>query len=235
MAGVNQILPFAETDTGTNLLTQSQYAADAQRPIGNQPGIARSPLVNKVMRQATFVAHALAQLVADVTGEDVLDDGNALVLEQNLLRLCLQAGYALDTGAVNAYVIDVVPAPLSLEAGMEFSFLATNANTGASTIVINGSAPIAITKSGTDPLAAGDIPAGSIVKGTFDGTRLQLGATPATGATGGGSDKVFYENDQNVTADYTIPANKNAMSAGPITINTGVTVTVSTGATWTVV
>jgi hypothetical protein len=46
----NEILRFAETDTGTNLLTQSEYAADSQRPIGNQPGVARSKLVNKALR-----------------------------------------------------------------------------------------------------------------------------------------------------------------------------------------
>ena len=55
------------------------------------------------------------------------------------------------------------------------------------------------------------------------------------GATGGGSDQVFNLNDQVVTTDYTIASTKNASSAGPITINTGVTVTVSTGATWVIV
>lgn len=53
--------------------------------------------------------------------------------------------------------------------------------------------------------------------------------------TGGGTDQVFYENDTNVTTDYTITTNKNAMSAGPITVNTGVTVTVPSGSEWTVV
>lgn len=55
------------------------------------------------------------------------------------------------------------------------------------------------------------------------------------GATGGGTDKVFYENDQAVTSDYTITTSKNAGTFGPITINTGVTVTIPTGAVWTVV
>jgi len=53
--------------------------------------------------------------------------------------------------------------------------------------------------------------------------------------TGGGTDKVFYLNDNQVTADYTIPAGKNAMSAGPITVNPGVTVTVPPGQAWTIV
>ena len=55
------------------------------------------------------------------------------------------------------------------------------------------------------------------------------------GATGGGSDQVFVENDQIVTVDYTITAGKNASSAGPITINSGITVTVPSGSSWVVV
>lgn len=61
------------------------------------------------------------------------------------------------------------------------------------------------------------------------------GASIGGGATGGGSDEVFYENGQNVTANYTITNGKNAMSAGPITVDSGVTVTVGAGETWTVV
>ena len=55
------------------------------------------------------------------------------------------------------------------------------------------------------------------------------------GATGGGTDAIFYENDQTVTADYTIAADKNAMTTGPVEISTGVTVTVETGARWVVI
>jgi hypothetical protein len=55
------------------------------------------------------------------------------------------------------------------------------------------------------------------------------------GATGGGSDAVFIENDQIVTTNYTIPGTKNAGTFGPITVDSGVTVTVSSGAVWTVV
>lgn len=55
------------------------------------------------------------------------------------------------------------------------------------------------------------------------------------GATGGGANQVFFENDQTVTNNYTIPGNKNAGTFGPITVDSGVTVTVSSGAVWTVV
>lgn len=53
--------------------------------------------------------------------------------------------------------------------------------------------------------------------------------------TGGGKNQVFWENDQTVSVNYTITNGKNAMSAGPITINSGVTVTVGSGEVWTVV
>lgn len=55
------------------------------------------------------------------------------------------------------------------------------------------------------------------------------------GAAGGGTDAIFFENDQAVTTNYTITSGKNAMSAGPITINSGITVTVPSGSTWVIV
>ena len=67
-----------------------------------------------------------------------------------------------------------------------------------------------------------------------DGTDISWGDA-AAGATGGGSDKIFWENGQTVTTNYTITNNYNAMSAGPITINNGISVTIGTGENWTIV
>jgi len=44
----------------------------------------------------------------------------------------------------------------------------------------------------------------------------------------------LYENAQTISANYTISTNYNALSAGPITINTGITVTIPTGSNWVV-
>lgn len=55
-----------------------------------------------------------------------------------------------------------------------------------------------------------------------------------SGARGGGENKVFWENDPTVTTAYSITAGKNAFSAGPITINSGITVTIPSGSTWVV-
>ena len=49
------------------------------------------------------------------------------------------------------------------------------------------------------------------------------------GATGGGTDQVFVETDQTVTTNYTLTANKHAHTVSP-TINSGVTITVPSGA-----
>lgn len=57
----------------------------------------------------------------------------------------------------------------------------------------------------------------------------------AAGATGGGSDRVFWKNGQTITTDYTILGTENAGTFGPVTINSGVTVTVNTGGTWSCV
>lgn len=55
------------------------------------------------------------------------------------------------------------------------------------------------------------------------------------GATGGGDDAIFYENGKTITTSYSITANSNAMSAGPITINSGASVTIPDGSRWVVV
>jgi hypothetical protein len=69
----------------------------------------------------------------------------------------------------------------------------------------------------------------------FEGYNGTAWGSIGGGASGGGSDAVFYENDQTVTTNYTISSNSNAMSAGPITINSGVTVTIPSGSNWVIV
>jgi len=70
---------------------------------------------------------------------------------------------------------------------------------------------------------------------TFEGYNGTAWGAIGGGATGGGSDDVFYENGQTVTTNYTLSTGKNAVTAGPITINSGVTVTVPSGQSWVIV
>jgi hypothetical protein len=45
----------------------------------------------------------------------------------------------------------------------------------------------------------------------------------------------FFQNVQGISTDFTVQSIYNAMSIGPIGINTGVTVAISTGANWVIV
>ena len=126
----------------------------------------------------------------------------------------------------------------------------TSSADGATTIAND-----AVTAAKTDiSIVAGDLIYGN---GTDSWTRLakstagkvltmNTGATAPEwadaaggGAVGGGTDKIFIENGQTVTTNYTIGtefgAACNALSAGPITINSGITVTIDSGDNWTIV
>lgn len=80
--------------------------------------------------------------------------------------------------------------------------------------------------------AGGTFQAAIAVLGNVDATSFtQSGAPLEAGAKEG----IFWENGQTVTANYTITSGKNAGTFGPITINSGVTVTVPTGSRWVIV
>ena len=63
----------------------------------------------------------------------------------------------------------------------------------------------------------------------WDGTSLSWGIVGGAVANG-----VIYENSQIITADYTMTTGKNGESVGPITIDSGVTVTIPSGSIWIV-
>jgi len=68
----------------------------------------------------------------------------------------------------------------------------------------------------------------------FEGYGAAWGALGG-GATGGGSDQVFVETNQDITTSYTLTSNFNALCAGPVDIASSATVTVPAGATWVIV
>ena len=98
--------------------------------------------------------------------------------------------------------------------------------------------------------AAGVIVTGILTATSFSGTvpsSSLSGALPAiSGANltnlppsapvgGASTNQVFFENDKAVEVNYQITSTKNAMSAGPISINAGIAVTVPSGCSWTIV
>lgn len=74
-------------------------------------------------------------------------------------------------------------------------------------------------------------------------SQLSATGTPSSGtflrgdntwAAAGAQNDIFYENGKTVTANYSISSTRNAMSTGPITIATGVVVTIATGSRWVI-
>ena len=121
-----------------------------------------------------------------------------------------------------------------------------NGGTGATSLTANGvligngtSAVTAVDLSTKGHLLAGDGSGNpsALAVGTNDyvltadsseATGLKW-ALAAAGATGGGTDQVFYENARVMTTNYTITSSKSASTVGPLTINSGVTLTIPSG------
>ncbi len=70
---------------------------------------------------------------------------------------------------------------------------------------------------------------------SFEGYNGTSWGAVGGGATGGGTDAWALEHDNTITTDYTIGTGKNVINAGPMTINSGVTVTVPSGSSWSIV
>ena len=82
----------------------------------------------------------------------------------------------------------------------------------------------------------GAVVTGILTATSFSGDGSSLSNLPAGAPVGGAStNTVFFENDTAVAVNYQVTSGKNAMSAGPISINAGIAVTVPSGSAWTIV
>lgn len=87
----NEFLPFG-TAANANVLSNADYTALPARTSGFSSGVAKSEELNSAWRQASVIASALAQFIADKTGQDVLDNGDLVTLQANLNSAMLIAG-----------------------------------------------------------------------------------------------------------------------------------------------
>ena len=93
-----------------------------------------------------------------------------------------------------------------------------------------------IVGSGVTLNATGVIATGVITATSFSGSGANLTNLPPSAPVGGAStNQVFFENDNSVDVNYSVTSGKNAMSAGPIAIKSGITVTVPSGSFLTIV
>jgi len=122
------------------------------------------------------------------------------------------------TGSIAANVTYTIPS------GVGGQWVVKNLTTGGYSVVI------ASAGGGSSSTVANNIVATVVC----DGTNVYVPSSTDV-PTGGGSDKVFYLNDITINTNYTIPTAKNAGTFGPVTVASGVVVTVSSGSTWSVV
>jgi len=157
-------------------------------------------------------------------------------------------GFAGDlTGNVTGNVTGSSGSCTGNAAGLSSTLAVSSGGTGATSLTANGvligngtSAVTAVDMSTKGSLLAGDGSGNPSTLGvgtnnfvltadSSEATGLKWAAAAAAGATGAGGDEVFVENERVVTTSYTLSTNKSAMCVGPLTLNTGVTVTIPSG------
>lgn len=181
----NDFLPFA-ADPSANVITQGAWSALTARTNGFSAGLAQSNQLNKVWRQSSAMASVLGQAIVDIGNLDALDDGNVTAL-LNGLKTAIRSGklnyFSAPTGTANALVITPAPAVAALAdiAGTALAIkTGGSANSGAMTLQVNALAATPVTWPDGTAIAAGDVPAGSLIVVRHDGSafRMLLGLSP---------------------------------------------------------
>lgn len=189
MANTNQFLPWA-TGAGANVLSPSAYAALAALQQGFQNGVADPAQANTALRQATFVAAGLAQLMADFGPNNVLDDGNLVEFENDLVatlkNLFEGVQFIQDQGSANAIALNPGDQATFYSIGMIYIVRIAAANIvsinqGAVTVSVSGLAPVPLVSPRTlQQLLPSDLSANGLALIAYDGAQFQLLSTPGT-------------------------------------------------------
>ena len=168
-------LPFADGG-GANVIDQPTYAGATSTTNGYTAGLAKSNFFNKTWRQATFPVAAIANYMANVLNQNVLDDGVLTNFWSQFWQSLMVGGSFADTGSANTIVI-AAPAGLTFPApvfGLKIAVKLGFANT-STTVNLNwmgtGNKRVKYTD-GEDPLV-GDFPAQGELLLMYDGAQWQ--------------------------------------------------------------
>ena len=135
--------------------------------------------------------------------------------------------FGVDSGSTSNYAITASPAATAYAAGMTVRFQANTYNSGICSINVNSLGAKTIKKNTSTDLNYNDIHSGQLVTVVYDGTNFQMQSPAILTEIQGMA--------QTVSTDFIIPSNQNGLSVGPISINSGKTVTVTSGSVWTIV
>ncbi len=188
--------------------------------VGNGTGAAVRAGINDIFTALRTINSASG----DPSGaENVVQYQPHIDTSSNLLKICtsVSTGTGTFTTIGNITQANLGLAPV---AGATFTGTVIHNYTGALRL------PVGTTGQRPGSPATGDIRFNSTTTSAeiYNGSEFTAVGGGA-GATGGGNDEVFFESDQAVTTSYTLTANKHAHTVSP-TINSGVTVTVPSGA-----
>ena len=224
--------------------SQQVPALPAVSPVTFVQGTATNPGINFVGDTDTGIwSESVGYLNFAVNGvNQVTIDPTGAMLVNNIVtgvEVDIASSTTTDIGSVASNSVRVTGTATIASFGTTYRgpkfvrFASSLTLTDSPALILPGATNISITAGDTcivTPKATLGIADGWVVVALQKG--VGSGGSGATGATG---NYVFYENDQTITGNYTLSNGKNAMTAGPITINTGITVTIPTGATWSIV
>jgi hypothetical protein len=194
-------------------LTDS-LAADGQTTATGNLKMGNNRITGLADGLASTDAATVSQVAASVAGLGTMSTQNANAV-------------AITGGAINGTTVGATTA----STGAFTNFTAS----GTASFTSTGAVKVPVGTTGQQPTPVTGMIRFNSTTSLYEGYGASAWGTLGGGATGGGSDQIFNLNGQNVTTSYSIPSGKNALSAGPITIDTGATVTIPTGSVWTIV
>ncbi len=172
-----------------------------------------------------------------VDGRDVSADGTQL--DTNTSAIATKAPIASPTFTGTVAIPNIADLEAAVTANTAKTGITTsqaNAITANTAKVTNATHTGDVTGSTALTIAAGavDIAMMSATGTASSSTYLRGDNAWATIASGNNTSYGLYEHAHTIAANYSITSGNNALTAGPITINTGVSVTVPTGSTWVI-
>jgi hypothetical protein len=190
---------------------------------------AGNPVVTGTSISSTWSNTTLSDIATALTGS-VASDGQTPMtgnLDMNSRKVVLLANGTVSTDAINL--------------GQLTAALTNTTVTGNLTVTGNGSfggTGFLLIPKGTTAERPVSPTNGEIRYNTttsqFEGYQGGAWGQLGGGATGGGGDEVFVENARTVTTNYTLSTGKSAESVGPITVNSGIVVTIPSDERWVI-
>jgi hypothetical protein len=203
---------------------------------------------------STSIAIAGSQITSGSVGATVGGTGQTTVATGDILYGSATNTWSKLTAGTNGYVLTLVggiPAWAASTGGVTSFSAGTTGFTPASTTT--GAITLAGTLNATNGgTAQSTYTTGDVLYASATNTLSKLGigstgqaltvsggvpvwSTITAGATGGGTDQIFWLNGQTVNTSYSVPSSTNAGTFGPITIGASATVTIPASSTWTVI